>query len=111
MRLELDKYLIRFRSEIVRYTNLIKFNINNDELEYEVEKIREINPTILDIQEECKANKYLKELCYTLINSKLVQLAAIGIGVGNALPMSATTIAVSVTIAREVANSYKKLER
>ncbi|MBS4194668.1 hypothetical protein [Lederbergia citri] len=101
IRSELDKYLIRFRSAIVKYTDLIESDIDDDDLFYEIDKLilREINPIIQEIDEQCKGNGYLRELAYRLINSKWVQGASVGIMLGNILDVfTVTTNTISAAI-------------
>jgi hypothetical protein len=69
IRKELQTPLVRFRAAIMRYSSEIKHEPWNDEFCHEAEKIfyREIEPAVLEIEEECKNNKYI----YRVINKTL----------------------------------------
>src|SRR5690625_4946705 len=113
IRSDLEKYLIRFRSAIVKYTDLVESDVTDEDLLYEIDKliIKEINPAIQDIDEQCKENKYLRELGYTLVNSKWVQAACVGLILGNVFDVfTANTSAATgaITTGTGVLNHHKR---
>lgn len=112
IRKELDSYLIKFRSAIIRYTDLINGDIIDEDLYYEIDKLimKEINPIIQEIDEEGKRNNYLKELGYTFINSKLVQVAGVGLILGNVADIitGSTTLATGIIGSGQTAISHHK---
>lgn len=113
IREDLDGYLTKFRSAIVKYTDLINVDITDDDLYYEIDKliISEINPIIQEIDEEGKRNSYLRELGYTLINSKWVQAAGVGLMLGNVtdiLTQSASVATGAFGSGQTIINHHKE---
>jgi hypothetical protein len=80
IRKTLEKPLIRFRSAIIDMSETIKYEPWSKNFKYDVEKLfyRKIEPSILEIEEECKTNKYLLELVNT-ITEKPLEIPAGGI--------------------------------
>src|SRR5699024_3102981 len=116
IRSELERYLIRFRSAVVKYTEIIEVDITDDDLLYEINKliIKEINPAIQDIDEQCKGNKYLRELGYTLVNSRWIQASCVGLILGNVLDLFTATGSIAtgaVSTGTGVINHHKQWQK
>src|SRR5699024_6889969 len=109
----LDHYLSRFRSAIVGYTELIESDITEEDLLYEIDKliIKEFNPAIIDIDEQCKGNHYLRELSYKMVNSKWIQAAWVGLILGNVFDLFTATSSIAtgaVSTGAEITNHHKQ---
>lgn len=80
IRKTLEKPLIRFRSAIISISENIRYEPWNENFKNDVEKqfYKIIEPSILEIGEECKTNKYLLELA-NIITEKPLEIPAGGI--------------------------------
>lgn len=74
IRKTLERPLIRFRSAIIDISENIRYEPWNENFKNDVEKQfrKIIEPSILEIEEECKTNKYLLELVNTFTENPLV---------------------------------------
>lgn len=113
IRTELDPYLLRFRSAVTGYTELIESDITDEDLLYEIDKliIKEINQAIIDIDEQCKGNHYIRELSHKLVNSKWVQAASVGLILGNVFDLFTVTSSIvtgAVSTGAEITNHHKQ---
>jgi len=77
----LDKPLIRFRSAIIKMSDCIRYKPWDEGFYYDVEKLfyHRIEPAILEIEEECKSNKYLTKLL-NVVAKRPWEMPAGGIG-------------------------------
>ncbi|MDU2065811.1 MAG: hypothetical protein E6713_13375 [Sporomusaceae bacterium] len=68
---ELSKQLIRFRATMIKISSAIKSQPWDKEFEYDCEKTyySEIQPIVLDIEDACNSNTYLKKLFGKTIDS------------------------------------------
>lgn len=73
IRKTLERPLIRFRSAIIDISENIRYEPWNENFKNDVEKQfrKIIEPSILEIEEECKTNKYLLELVNTFTENPL----------------------------------------
>jgi len=73
IRESLEKPLIRFRSAMIDISENIRYEPWNENFKNDVEKQfrKIIEPSILEIEEECKTNKYLLELVNTFTENPL----------------------------------------
>lgn len=67
------KYLIQFRSAIIQFADSIESAQWDEDFPIEAEKIfnRDVNPAILDIEEEIKANRFLSSLMRKVVDKSL----------------------------------------
>ncbi|GEM_PF-1902205 len=82
IRNELSRPLIRFRSSIMKISGNIENEFWDKDFESDIQNImiQEIEPVILEIEQETNNNKYLKELLTVAVNDyKLLSLPAFGI--------------------------------
>ncbi|MBU9721345.1 MULTISPECIES: hypothetical protein [Bacillaceae] len=112
IRKELNRELIRFRSAMFKYSK----NINNeqwsDDFLYEVERLyrEEVEPAVLEIEEQCESNIYLKELSYRVATSKLTVPSLFGMAVSPTaefIGLTETMIATVLSISTEAVKTYK----
>jgi len=77
----LDKPLIRFRSAIIEMSDCIRYKPWDEGFYYDVEKLfyHRIEPAVLEIEEECKSNKYLTKLL-NVVAKRPWEIPACGIG-------------------------------
>ena len=77
----LDKPLIRFRSAIIEMSDCIRYKPWDEGFYYDIEKLfyHRIEPVLLEIDEECKSNKYLSKLLYTATKSSWEIPAGLGV--------------------------------
>ena len=77
----LDKPLIRFRSAIIKMSDCIRYKPWDEGFYYDIEKLfyHRIEPAILEIEEECKSNKYLTKLL-NVVAKRPWEIPAGGIG-------------------------------
>ena len=77
----LDKPLIRFRSAIIEMSDCIRYKPWDEGFYYDVEKLfyHRIEPAVLEIEEECKSNKYLTKLL-NVVAKRPWEIPAGGIG-------------------------------
>ncbi len=73
IRKSLERPLIKFRSAMIDLSENIRYEPWNDNFKNDVEKQfrKIIEPSILEIEEECKTNKYLLELVNTFTENPL----------------------------------------
>jgi hypothetical protein len=83
VRKELSEPLIRFRSAIVQYSEEIENQPWDEDFYYEVEKIfiKNIEPAVLEIEEACKSNSYIKNLLISLPTKPLQVASMSGLGI------------------------------
>ena len=81
IRKTLDKPLIRFRSAIIEMSDCIRYKPWDEGFYYDVEKLfyHRIEPAVLEIEEECKSNKYLTKLL-NVVTKRPWEIPAGGIG-------------------------------
>jgi hypothetical protein len=90
IRRELEIPLIRFRSKMIEFSGKIKTAAWDEDFSFEAEQVfqRDIEPTILDIEEAVRSNKYLVTLTRKLYDKSLTITG----GSALALLMSKTSI-------------------
>ena len=81
IRKTLGKPLIRFRSAIIGMSDCIRYKPWDEGFYYDIEKLfyQRIEPEMLEIEEECKSNKYLAKLL-NIIVKRPWEIPAGGIG-------------------------------
>ena len=81
IRKTLDKPLIRFRSAIIEMSDCIKHKPWDEGFYYDVDKLfyHRIEPSVLEIEEECNSNKYLTKLL-NIVAKRPWEIPAGGIG-------------------------------
>lgn len=117
IRRELDKPLIRFRSAILKFSN----NVDNEpwsedfKTDADIVFMKEIEPVVLELEEECRANSYLKQLIKKAVDKPLVVPAGSALGLvmaplsnflGIATEVLGTTIGAGL-LAHQAAMDYK----
>jgi hypothetical protein len=114
----LDKPLIRFRSAIIEMSDCIRYKPWDEGFYYDVEKLfyHRIEPAVLEIEEECKSNKYLTKLL-NVVAKRPWEIPAGGIGgaiiskLAEVSNISATAIGLAIgagTVAYEVLHEWKE---
>jgi len=115
IRESLEKPLIRFRSAMIDISENIRYEPWNENFKNDVEKQfrKIIEPSILEIEEECKANKYLLELANTLTENSL-EIPAGGITGAFISKLSSilniSTVAIGLTLGTGVV-AYKAFKK
>lgn len=112
----LNKPLIRFRSAIIRLSDDIKYKPWDENFYYDIDKlfIKNIEPALLEIEEECKSNKYLSKLLYTATKSSWEIPAGLGVIISKLAEVSnisATAIGLAIgagTVACNALNEWKE---
>ena len=118
IRKTLGKPLIRFRSAIIGMSDCIRYKPWDEGFYYDIEKIfyQRIEPAVLEIEEECKSNKYLTKLL-NIIVKRPWEIPAGGIGgviiskLAEISNISATAIGLSIgtgTVAFNALNEWKE---
>ena len=118
IRKTLGKSLIRFRSAIIGMSDCIRYKPWDEGFYYDIEKIfyQRIEPAVLEIEEECKSNKYLTKLL-NMIVKRPWEIPAGGIGgviiskLAEISNISATAIGLSIgtgTVAFNALNEWKE---
>jgi hypothetical protein len=118
IRKTLGKPLIRFRSAIIDMSDCIRYKPWNEGFYYDIEKLfyQRIEPAVLEIEEECKSNKYLTKLL-NMIVKRPWEIPAGGIGgviiskLAEVSNISATAIGMVVgvgTVAYRSLNEWKE---
>ena len=118
IRKTLGKPLIRFRSAIIGMSDSIRYKPWDKGFYYDIEKIfyQRIEPTVLEIEEECKSNKYLTKLL-NMIVKRPWEIPAGGIGgviiskLAEVSNISATAIGLAIgtgTVAFNALNEWKE---
>ena len=81
IRKTLGKPLIRFRSAIIDMSDCIRYKPWDEGFYYDIEKLfyQRIEPAVLEIEEECKSNKYLTKLL-NIVAKRPWEIPAGGIG-------------------------------
>jgi hypothetical protein len=81
IRKTLGKPLIRFRSAIIDMSDCIRYKPWDEGFYYDIEKLfyQRIEPAVLEIEEECKSNKYLTKLL-NMVAKRPWEIPAGGIG-------------------------------
>jgi hypothetical protein len=74
IRENLEKYLHRFRSSVVTYSEAISSNPWNPDFEIEAEKlfIQQVVPAVMDIDVEIKSNRFIESLARNSVDKPLV---------------------------------------
>ncbi|MFA7361933.1 MAG: hypothetical protein WC139_12950 [Candidatus Kapaibacterium sp.] len=102
IRKDLSKPLIRFRSAIIKISKNIENEFWDNDFESDIHNIiiQEIEPVILEIEEETNQNKYLKGLLITSIKDykRLISIPVLGIMISKYTDMS-SLILESVSMA------------
>jgi len=82
LRKDLNKYLVRFKSAMIEYSDIIETLPWDKDFKKECEKIEDLKilPEILNIEECVKSNKYLKKLVTTITSEPLTTSSATGLG-------------------------------
>lgn len=112
----LGKPLIRFRSAIISMSDCIKYKPWDKNFYYDIDKlfIKNIEPALLEIEEECKSNKYLSKLLDTATKSSWEIPAGLGVIISKLAEVSnisATAIGLAIgagTIAYRSLNEWKE---
>jgi len=118
IRKTLGKPLIRFRSAIIDMSDCIRYKPWDEGFYYDIEKLfyQRIEPAVLEIEEECKSNKYLTKLL-NMIVKRPWEIPAGGIGgviiskLAEVSNISATAIGMVVgagTVAYRSLNEWKE---
>lgn len=116
IRKTLGKPLIRFRSAIIEISDCIRYKPWDKNFYYDIDKLfyQKIEPTVLEIEEECKANKYLSKLLYTATKSAWGIPAGLGVIISKLAEVSnisATAIGLAIgagTVACSALNEWKE---
>jgi hypothetical protein len=101
IRKTLDKPLIRFRAAIIRLSNDIKYKPWDENFYYYIDKlfIEKINPALLEIEEECKSNRYLIKLLNIVAKSSWEIPAGLGVIISKLAEVSnISATAIGMTI-------------
>jgi len=98
IRKTLNKPLVRFRSVIIEMSERIKYEPWDEDFKYYVEKVfyQKVEPAILEIEEECKSNKYLVNLL-DIITERPWEIPAGGI-IGAAISKLAEISSISAAV-------------
>ncbi len=115
IRKSLEKPLIRFRSAMIDISENIRYEPWNENFKNDVEKQfrKIIEPSLLEIEEECKTNKYLLELVNTL-TEKPLEIPAGGIAgafiskLSSILNISAVAIGLALGTGVVACKAFKK---
>jgi hypothetical protein len=116
IRKTLGKPLIRFRSAIIEMSDCIRYKPWDEGFYYDVEKLfyHRIEPAVLEIEEECKLNKYLSKLLYSATKSSWEIPAGLGVIISKLAEVSnisATAIGLAIgagTIAYKALHEWKE---
>jgi len=116
IRKTLSKPLIMFRSAIIEISDCIRYKPWDEEFYYDVEKLfyRKVEPAVLEIEEECKSNKYLLKLLYTATKSSWEIPAGLGVIISKLVEVSnisATAIGMTIgagTVAYNALHEWKE---
>jgi hypothetical protein len=101
IRKTLGKPLIRFRSAIIEMSDCIKYKPWDEGFYYDVEKLfyQRIEPVVLEIEEECKSNRYLSKLLYIATKSSWEIPAGLGVIISKLAEVSnISATAIGMTI-------------
>jgi hypothetical protein len=128
IRSELDRYLVRFRGSVLKYSSQIESEAWSDDFESEADEvfIRDVAPAILDIEDAVKSNSYLSNLATRAVgisvtgvpatslavmvtHSHLTQLPAVVLGSIGAGLLSAATL-YTYTAFHEWSEQHHKIE-
>jgi hypothetical protein len=116
IRKTLGKPLIRFRSAIIEISDCIRYRPWDKGFYYDVEKLfnKKIEPALLEIDEECKSNRYLSKLLYTATKSSWEIPAGLGVIISKLAEVSnisATAIGLAIgagTVAYKTLHEWKE---
>jgi len=119
IRKTLGKPLIRFRSAIIDISDYIRYKPWDEGFYYDIEKLfyQRIEPAVLEIEEECKSNKYLSKLLLNIVAKRAWEIPAGGIGgviiskLAEVSNISATAIGLAIgtgTVAFNALNEWKE---
>ena len=101
IRKTLGKPLIRFRSAIIEISDCIRYRPWDKGFYYDVEKLfnKKIEPALLEIDEECKSNRYLSKLLYTATKTTWEIPATLGVAISKLAEVSnISATAIGMTI-------------
>jgi hypothetical protein len=101
IRKTLVRPLIRFRSAIIDMSDCIRYKPWDEGFYYDIEKLfyQRIEPAVLEIEEECKSNKYLTKFLYTVTKSSWEIPAGLGVIISKLAEVSnisATAIGLAI---------------
>jgi hypothetical protein len=114
IRKDLQKPLVRFRAAILEFASGIEKEVWDEDFPYEAEKLfrQKVEPAILDIEEQVKANRSLVDLLPTLTKSNSIattSVVGLGLAYANILPdIMATSLGLTVGVASEAYSFFKK---
>jgi len=119
IRKTLGKPLIRFRSAIIDMSDCIRYKPWDEGFYYDIEKLfyQRIEPAVLEIEEECKSNRYLSKLLYTATKSSWQIPAGLGVIISKLAEVSnisATAIGLAMgagTVAYNALHEWKEKTR
>jgi len=113
IRKDLSKPLIRFRSAIMKISTNIENEFWDKDFDSDIQNtiVQEIEPIILEIEEETNQNKYLKGLLINAIKDykKLISMPVLGIMISKYTDMSSIileSVSMAIPAAITSVNSY-----
>lgn len=115
IRKELENPLRRFRSAIIKSSEEIRYEVWDQDFTYDADKLfrKEIEPSIVEIEELVQSNKYLKKLTSNILSNPLEILKSSGLGllVGKLsdLPnISAEAMSIGAGVANTAFRTWKE---
>ena len=83
IRRELEQPLTRFRSALITFSDKIRIAAWDEDFSFEAEQVfqRDLEPTILDLEEAVRTNKYLTMLLRTVVDKPLAFPSGSAIGI------------------------------
>lgn len=101
IRKELEQPLIRFRSAMIDFSEKIKDAAWDENFSFDAEQVfnRDVAPVVLNIEDEVKANSYLRELARKWIDKPLLITggSALALALSNLPVPSIAALAVGIT--------------
>jgi hypothetical protein len=83
IRQELERPLIRFRSEIIKFSEGIRTAAWDEDFSFEAEQVfqRDVEPTLLDLEQALKTNKYVSSLIRKIADKPLTVAGGSALGI------------------------------
>lgn len=118
IRKELNLPLVKFRSEIIKYSKEVKSEAWNKNFHLEAEQvfIESIKPAILEIEEKCQSNSFLRSFLPDIVDKPIIPIGTSALSVllantGNLPEIVSTGLGLTAGASVATLRSYKEFSR